>query len=90
MNRIINDPFTARFPRLDIHGETTLTCIAPIKSFIKDNLKLKEKNIIIIHGKGTGALKKATHEYLKNNKNVIKYYIDGMNDGQTIVELNLK
>lgn len=89
MSRIIRDPFTYRFPHLDIHGETTLTCIAPIKSFINDNLKLKNKNIIIIHGKGTGALKKATHQYLKKNKKVVKYYIDGLNDGQTIIELDI-
>ncbi len=89
MNRIINDPFTAKYPRIDIHGETTLTCIAVIKSFIQDNIHLKEKNIIIIHGKGSGALKKATHEYLKKNKKVKKYYIDGLNDGQTIVELDI-
>ena len=89
MNKIINDPFTARYPKLDIHGETTLTCIAIIKSFINDNYKLKNKNIIIIHGKGTGALKKATHEYLKGHKMVEKYYIDGLNDGQTIVELKI-
>ena len=70
MSKIINDPFTIRFPRLDIHGETTKTCIAVIDSFIKDNIKLKEKNIVIIHGKGTGALRKATHNYLKTNKKV--------------------
>ena len=87
MSRTINDPFTAKFPRLDIHGETTTTCIAPIESFIKDNLKLKEKNIVIIHGKGTGALRKATHNYLKNHKNIEKYYINGLNDGETIIEL---
>ena len=89
MNRIIRDPFTYYFPKLDIHGETSATCIALIKSFIKDNIKMKNEKIIIIHGKGTGTLKKATHEYLKKDKNVKKYYIDGMNDGQTILELNL-
>ncbi len=89
MSRIINDPFTIRFPRLDIHGETTKTCIAPIESFIKDNLKLKEKNIVIIHGKGTGALRKATHNYLKNHKKVLNYYINGLNDGETILELDI-
>lgn len=82
-----NNPFTSRYPQLDIHGETSLTCIAVINSFIKDNVKLKKKHIIIIHGKGSGILKKATHEYLRKNKYVQKYYIDGMNDGQTIVEL---
>jgi DNA mismatch repair protein MutS2 len=89
MNKIIHDPFTARFPRIDIHGETSLTCVAVINSFINDNIKLKNKDIIIIHGKGTGILKKATHECLKNNKKVKKYYIDGFNDGQTIVELDI-
>lgn len=90
MNRIIHDPFTARLPHLDIHGETSLTCIAVIKSFINDNIHLHNPKIIIIHGKGTGTLKKATHDYLKTRKEVSKYYIDGLNDGQTIVELNLK
>jgi DNA mismatch repair protein MutS2 len=89
MNKIIHDPFTARFPRIDIHGETSLTCVAVINSFINDNIKLKNKDIIIIHGKGTGILKKATHECLKVNKHVKKYYIDGFNDGQTIVELEI-
>ena len=89
MSRTINDPFTIRFPRLDIHGETKATCIAVIESFIKDNLKLKEKNIVIIHGKGTGALRSATHNYLKNHKKVIKYYINGLNDGETITELDI-
>ena len=87
MTKTIRDPFTYRLPHLDIHGETSLTCIAVIKSFIDDNLHLKNDKIIIIHGKGTGTLRKATHEYLKNRKEVIRYYIDGLNDGQTIVEL---
>lgn len=90
MSRIINDPFTYRLPRIDIHGETSSTCLAVINSFIKDNMKLKNKNIIIIHGKGSGVLKKATHEILKHHHDVNKYYIDGLNDGQTIVELNIK
>ena len=89
MSKTINDPFTAKFPRYDLHGETTLTCNAVIESFIKDNLKLKEKNIILIHGKGTGALRKATHNYLKNHKKVLNYYINGLNDGETIIELDI-
>lgn len=86
MNRIIRDPFTFNLPHLDIHGETSATCIAPINSFIKDNLHLRKKKFVIVHGKGKRILKKATHDLLKKNKNIKKYYIDGMNDGQTIVE----
>jgi len=89
MNKIINDPFTARYPKIDIHGETTATCVAVINSFIKDNLHLHQKNIIIIHGKGSGALRKATHETLKKNRYVEKYYLNGLNDGETIVNLKI-
>lgn len=87
MSRTIVDPFTFHFPHLDIHGETTATCIAVINAFIRENIILKKKTIVIIHGKGSGVLKKATHDHLKRHKNVSKYYIDGLNDGQTIVEL---
>ena len=82
----LKDPFTCNLPHLDIHGETSATCVAPINSFIKDNLHLRKKKFVIVHGKGKGILKKATHDLLKKNKNIKKYYIDGMNDGQTIVE----
>ena len=89
MSKTINDPFTVKYPRLDIHGETSSTCIAVIEAFIKENIHLKVKNIIIIHGKGSGTLRKATHSYLKSHKMVEKYYINGLNDGETIIELNV-
>lgn len=60
-----------------------------IDSFIRDNIKLENAKVVIIHGKGSGALKNKTHEILKHNRNVSKYYIDSLNDGQTIVEINL-
>ena len=87
MNRIIRDPFTYNLPHLDIHGETSATCIAIINSFINDNIKLNNKKIIIVHGKGQGILKKTTHEYLKKDKRISNYYLDGLNVGQTIIEL---
>ncbi len=90
MNKIMRDPFTYYYPKIDIHGETSMTCVAVINSFINDNIKLKNENIIIIHGKGTGILKNATYEVLKNNKNVIGFHIDPWNEGQTIIKLNIK
>lgn len=66
-----------------------MTCVAVINSFLNDNLKLKRSKIIIVHGKGQGILKRTTHQLLKRNKKVKKYYIDGLNDGQTIVELDI-
>lgn len=88
MNKNIN-PFTYYYPTKDIHGETTDTCVFVINDFINDNIKLGKENIIIIHGKGTGALKHKTHEILSKNKNVTKYYIDPFNEGCTIIELHI-
>lgn len=87
MNKSINNPFIAKFPQIDLHGETTYTFVAVIDDFIKDCLHLGKYDAIIIHGKGSGILKKAVHEYLKHNKNIDSFYLDGYNDGQTIIKL---
>lgn len=88
MNRIIN-PFIAFYETIDIHGETTDTVVLVIETFIKDCLKLRKKDLVIIHGKGSGKLKNKTHELLKKNKNVKEFYIDMYNEGCTIVHLKL-
>ena len=74
-------------PQLDLHGETCDIAKIKIKEFINDQYRMKNKKIIIIHGIGTGKLKKATQEVLKNNKYVEEYKIDNFNAGQTIVKL---
>ena len=81
------DPFTAYLPHLDLHGETVESSKYLIKTFLNDNYKLKNKKVVIIHGKSTGILKKATQNTLKESKIINNYYIDSLNDGQTIVEL---
>ena len=77
----------SKYPKIDIHGETTDTALFVVNDFINDNLKMKNEYIVIIHGKGTGVLRKKVHEILKNNKMVEKYELDVMNLGQTIVKL---
>ena len=70
-----------------MHGLDALTALINVNEFINDNIKLKKYDIIIVHGKGTGVLKKAVHEYLRKDKRVEKYEIDIYNDGVTIVKL---
>ncbi len=74
-------------PSLDLHGENRQTAKILINEFILDNLKLGNHKIIIIHGIGTGVLKKEVSEILKKNKNVSNYYVDFMNPGCTIVDV---
>lgn len=73
-------------PSIDLHGEDRKTAELLVKQFIDDHWKLKDKKLIIIHGIGTGILKKQVHEVLKKDKRVEKYYINFFNVGCTIVE----
>ena len=80
------DPFTVMLPAIDLHSEDKINAIIKVNEFINDNIKLNNKRIIIVHGKGTGVLKNAVHEYLKKDKRIKNFYLD-INIGQTIVEL---
>lgn len=75
---------------LDLHGETREIARILIEEFIRDSIKIGEEKVKIIHGIGTGVLKKEVQKVLKNNKNVEKSYIDFFNIGQTIVVLKKK
>ena len=81
------DPFLDVLPHLDIHGYDRYGATAMIDVFIDNNLRIGEKKIIVIHGKGSGILKSATHEYLKRDKRVSEFKMNNYNDGETIVIL---
>ena len=74
-------------PTLDLHGENRYNDLVLTDEFIKDNLKLGNKLIIIIHGIGQGILKENIHKFLKNKKEVKAYKTDIFNPGMTIIEL---
>ena len=76
-----------KLPTLDLHGEVSDIARVLIESFIKENIKLKREFIAIIHGKGTGVLKKTTGEVLRHNKYVEDFKLYWFNDGMTIVKL---
>ncbi len=78
-----------KIPSLDLHGEIGDIAKIRVNEFINDNIKLKNEYVTIIHGKGTGIVKKATHEALKNNKYVLEYKTYYYNDGMTIVKIKI-
>ena len=81
------DPFLYNLPHLDLHGYDRTGACAMVKLFIDENLRIYNKQIIIVHGKGSGILKTSIHEYLKSDKRVKDYKTNNYNDGETIVEL---
>ena len=77
----------SNLPSLDLHGLDRDYARILINDFILDNYKLKNRKVIIVHGIGTGIIRKTTMENLKNNKYVETYKLDNFNSGTTIVEL---
>lgn len=76
-------------PTIDLHGEDRITAVIKTKEFINDNIILKNKLIVVIHGIGEGILKKEIHKYLKTEKKVKEYKLDLFNKGATIIELSI-
>lgn len=81
------DPFLYNVPRIDVHGFDSTEAVATLKSFIDDYTRIDAKTLIIVHGKGSGILKKATHEYLSKDKRVFEYKTNNYNEGETIIIL---
>jgi DNA mismatch repair protein MutS2 len=81
------DPFLYNIPHLDLHGYDRTGAVAMIKMFIDERIRMEEKRFVIVHGKGSGIVKNATHEYLRTNKYVLDYKTNNYNDGETIVNL---
>ena len=85
----MEDIFLKNLPSLDLHGYDIETARVSTNDFVNDNLIMKNSKIVIIHGKGTGMVKKSVHETLSRRKEVIKYHTDSLNDGCTIAYLNI-
>jgi DNA mismatch repair protein MutS2 len=76
--------------RLDIRGRKPEEADFEIIKFIDDSYMTGQERIEILHGKGTGALKKTVKEILDKHEKVKNYYfapIEFGGEGITIVEL---
>ena len=75
---------------LDIRGYETLEAESVVDNYIDSAVMAKLGSVTIIHGKGTGALRKAVHEILRRNKAVKSFRLGRYGEGEagvTIVEL---
>jgi DNA mismatch repair protein MutS2 len=76
--------------RLDIRGKKPEEADFEIIKFIDDSYMTGQDRVEILHGKGTGALKKTVKEILDKHEKVKNYYfapIEFGGEGITIVEL---
>ena len=74
----------------DVRGQRFDEAMETVQRFLDDALLSGFESVAVVHGLGTGALKKGIREYLKNASFVMRYYpaearLGG--DGKTIIEL---
>ena len=74
---------TAASRELDIRGLETLEAESVVEGFLSAAVMGKLETVTIIHGKGTGALRKAVHDVLRRNKAVKSFRLGVYGEGET-------
>lgn len=87
LNHRLNSPANRE---IDLRGQTVLEALLEVEKFIDNAILVGIPQISIIHGKGTGTLRKEIHKCLKNNKFIKNFRLGTFGEGEdgvTIVEL---
>jgi len=77
-------------PELDLRGLLAEEALAKLDKYLDDINIAGLSQVNIIHGKGTGALRQAVHQYLKIHPLVEEFHLASFNeggDGATVVRL---
>ena len=77
-------------PEINLLGKTVDEAVAELDKYLDDALLSHLNSVRVVHGKGTGALRKGIHEYLRRQKHVKSYRLAECGEGDagvTIVEL---
>ena len=77
--------------QLDLRGERAEIAVDKVSKFIDLARLLGEKELSILHGKGTGILKMVIREYLRSNSEVKSFksaQVEFGGEGITMVTLN--
>jgi len=86
--RVLRTAAAAR--ELDIRGLESLEAEAVVENYIDAAVLAHLETVTIIHGKGTGALRKAVHALLRKNRAVKSFRLGNFGEGEagvTVVEL---
>ncbi len=74
---------------INLLGKTVDEAIAILDKYLDDAYLAHLSKVRVVHGKGTGALRKGVHDYLRRNKRVASYRLGEFGEGDagvTIVE----
>lgn len=77
-------------PEINLLGKTVDEAVAELDKYLDDALLSHLSTVRVVHGKGTGALRKGIHDYLRRQKHVKSFHLAEFGEGDagvTIVEL---
>ena len=75
---------------LNVIGKTVDEAVERVEKFLDDAMSTDLRELRIVHGHGTGALRRGIHEFLKNHPLVARFELAPQNQGgggATVVEL---
>ena len=74
---------------INLLGKTVDEAVAELDKYLDDAYLAHVPSVRIVHGKGTGALRKGIHNYLRRQKHVSSFRLGAFGEGDsgvTIVE----
>ncbi len=76
-------------PEINLLGKTVDEAVSELDKYLDDAVLSHLDSVRVVHGKGTGALRKGIHEYLRRQRHVKSYHLAEYGEGDagvTIVE----
>ncbi len=89
-NRLVSDRMKDMSVEIDLRGKTVEESLYELDIYLDNAALCSLKSVRIIHGKGTGALRKAVREFLNGHRLVSSYRDAAYNEGGfgvTVVEM---
>uniref|UniRef100_UPI00359C7598 endonuclease MutS2 n=1 Tax=Faecalicatena contorta TaxID=39482 RepID=UPI00359C7598 len=77
-------------PEINLLGKTVDEAVSELDKYLDDAILSHLSTVRVVHGKGTGALRKGIHEFLRRQKHAKSYRLGEFGEGDagvTIVEL---
>lgn len=74
-------------PEINLIGKTVDEALAELDKYLDDAYLSHIPQVRVVHGKGTGALRKGVHNFLRRNRSVAEYHLAAIGEGDAGVTI---